>query len=389
MDKIIIANCGDIPFDTRLAGALYVENGVVKFDKVKTFNAQRRLMNAGLNTTYVNRFALTTWTPPAVVDFDWESPAYFTLLREYVETIHNPTQSKTSLPGADIVIDLFLGCVETWQYYDWSKSINLINAFFTALGDLPYVHFAIGRECNSMDSVAWVRDCVAPTFKAVGRIPFSYGASYCQPGGGGPMEMQKGAAVEKVWDERTALKLYRPIHNVKDETSFRLLDAMDNWTRTLHDICVIISIDGIKDGESPDDFIILADGRIERRPSVEQIKRALRYFLNNSPWKFMPDGQVKYGFETMTKAMTVETAVKQLQAVAEVYLEIFGVVPENYGKYVSDWVEPLPPVPEPEPIPTPLPKPVMPPFNWTGWWNNNKWYVIGTTILVVLLIILL
>lgn len=359
MDKILIVSCGDIPFDTRKPGALYVENGQVKFDHDKTFNAARRLLHAGCNTIYVNRFALTTWTPPAAVDFDWESPGYFEMFREYVKVLHQPVQGETTAPGANIVIDLFLGCIETWQYYDWTKSARLINAFFTALGDLPYVHFAIGRECNSMDSVAWVRDCVGPTFKAAGRVPYSYGASYCQPGGGGPMEMQKGAAVEKVWDERTALKLYRPIHGVKDETSKTLLDAMDNWTRDLHDICVIWSVDGVGvgnlQGDSPDDFIVLPDGRIQRRPSTEQIKSALRYALNNSPWKFMPDGQVKYGFETMTKAMTIETAVKQLQAVADVYAEVFGTFPDNYLQYPNDWVNPLPPTPVPVPIPIPVP----------------------------------
>jgi len=346
-DKILIINCGDIMFDTRPAGALVVDNGVVKFDKVKTFNAARRLLNTGLNMFYVNRFALTTWTPPAAVPFDWESPGYFELMREYVQVLHRPIQEvgATQLPpGAEIVIDPFLGCIENWMYSDYAKSAQLINAFFAALGDLPYVHFAIGRECDAQDSWKWVRDCVGPAFKAAGRVPFSYGASYCQAGAPGPMELQKGWGVEKVWDEATALKVYRPVHGVKDETSESLGSvehgSIYNWCQGGNPICVIWSVDGVWDGDSQDDFIKLPSGQVQRRPSTDQIKSALRYALNNSPRKLMADGQVKYGFETMTKAMTIDVAVKQVQAVAEIHSEIFGVVPENYGQWPNDWVEP-------------------------------------------------
>lgn len=369
-DKFLICNCGDIPFDTRPAGALYVENTLIKFDKVKTFNAARRLLNAGLNTWYVNRFALTTWTPPAAVNFDWESPGYFEMLREYCSILHNPVQSGAinGAIGADIVIDLFLGCVETWMYYDYVKSARLINAFFAALGDLPYVHFAVGRECDAQDSRAWVRDCVYPEFKALGIRPFSYGASYCQAGSPGPMEWQKFEA-EAAWDEQTALHIYRPVHGVKDETSIALGSvehgAVYNWCVNGNPICVLFSVDGVWDGDSTTDYIILPDGRVQSRPSAAQIKSAMRYIMANSPQKFMPDGQVKYGFETMTKAMTIEAAETQIGAVVEVYAEAFGVWPENMGKYPLDWIEP-----QPEPEPEPEPEPPKPPvITWQFWFG--------------------
>ena len=369
---MLICNCGDIPFDTRSPGALYVENGVVKFDKVKTFNAARRMLNAGANILYINRFALKTWYPPAVIDFDWESPGYFDLLREYCKILHQPIQDETTAPGADIIIDLFLGCVETWQYFDYVKSTRLINAFFTALGDLPYVHFAVGRECNADESRAWVRDCVYPTFKAAGKIPFSYGASYCHAGPKGPMEWQTYEA-ELVFGYGAMLKGYRKTHNVKDEISLALGDiisgAVYNWCVNGNPICVIFSMDGIWDGLG--DSITLPDGRIQARPSTEQIKSALRYILNNSPRKFMNDGQIKYGYECMTKSMTIEAAVKQLQAVAEVYVETFGILPENAGKYPNDWIEPV--KPEPEPIPEPIKPKVEPWYSWNRIRNVRKW----------------
>lgn len=380
-DKFIIASCGDIPFDTRPAGALYVQDGVHKLDKAKTFNAARRLLNAGVNTFYVNRFGMTTWYPPVVVDFDWESPGYFDLLREYVQILHQPTQDTTTLKqGAEVIIDLFLGCVETWQYYDYVKSVRLINAFYNALGDLPYVHFAVGRECNAVESRGWVRDCVYPTFKALGIKPYSYGAAGCQPGTPGPMEWQKYQA-ELAWDEHTALHIYRPVHGVRDETSDYLITAVNNWCVNGNPICVLFSVDGVWDGASETDFIEY-NGRIQRRPSVEQIKRSMRFIMANTPQKFMPGtGQVKYGFECMTKAMTIECAEAQIGAVVEVYAETFGEMPANRGQYSLDWVEPKPPEPEPQP------EPEKPKWNWSGWWRNNRVVVYASIIAIVVMVV--
>lgn len=381
-DKLLIISCGDIPFDTRPAGALYIQDGVVKLDKIKAFNAARKLLNVGINTFYVIRYAEITWCPPAAVAFDWESPGYFDLLRQYVEILHQPVQSAATAPGATIVIDLFLGCCETWMYSDYEKSTRLINAFFSALGDLPYVYFSIGRECNDQNSWLWVRDCVGPAFKAAGKVPFSYGASYCQHGAPGPMELQKGWGVEKVWDEQTALKLYRPIHSVKDETSKCLgsveSGAVYNWCVNGNPICVIFSVDGVWDGESPDDRITLPDGRMQIRPSVEQLKSAMRYILNNAPVLTLPSGQVKYGFEYMSKCQQIDVVIKQIHAIVDVYFETFGNLPENYGQYPNDWVEPIvePPVIIPPPI-------VKLSFNLWGWIKNRKWWIALLIVLIV------
>lgn len=379
-DKLIIANCGDIPFDTRPAGALYVENGQVKFDHDKTFNAARRILNKGGNLIIVERFARTDWTPPAAVEFDWQSPGYFELLWEYVKTIHNPVQGETTLPGVPVVLDIFLGCVETWQYdpANYPLARLLIQNMFVAFKDLPYVRFSPGREVNAMNGIdqgtiqAFMNQVVYSEFEAAGQPLFAYGACYktTNPPYMGDLEQQKGL-YDRLAGEPAALSVWRKVHNVTDENSASLIETINFWFRNMNpnlpaQIKAIFSVDGSWGGTSDIDFITLANGQIQRRPSGDQMKSAIRYIIKNSSCITQPDGSRKIGFEYMSKAMTIEVVEAQLQAIAEVYFELFGVWPENYGKYPNDWAAPLPPAPEP--IPTPIPVPVLCSF----WYHVGK-----------------
>lgn len=373
-DKLLIISACDIPFDTRPAGALYVDDGVVKLDKVKTFNAARRLLNAGANAFGVLRFASTSWTPPAAVAFDYDSPGYFDMLREYVQILHDPIQDPTTYKlgyttnnqGAIVIIDPFLGCVETWMYdpANYDKCRDVLYRYFAAVNDLPYVKFTVGRECDSEYARAWVRDCVYPEFKAAGRVPFSYGASYCHAGSPGPMEWQKFEA-EAAWDEQTALSIYRPVHNVRDDSSVSLTESTRCWTENGNPICVIWSVDGVWDGLSGTDRIVLPDGRVQARPSYGQLQQAMRYWIANAPRLTLDNGQVKYGFEYMSKAMDLNVVLPQIEAIVDVYAETWGTVPANYGKYQLDWIE-LEPEPQPEPQP-PAPNPGKKFREWLGW----------------------
>lgn len=396
-DKILIANCGDIPFDTRPAGALYVENGVVKFDHDKTFNAVRRIYNKGVNLIIVERFALTSWTPPAAIEFDWEDPTYFTLLRQYVETIHNPTQSKTSLPGVPVVISFFIGACEYWMYLpqNWEKARTLIRTMFATFKDLPYVRFCPGREMNTKlfpDNTyinqgmiqAFMDQVVYPEFEAAGQTLFAYGACYTttNPPWMGDLEQQKGL-YDGLAGEPAALSVWRKVHNVTDENSTSLIETIDFWFRNMNpnlpaQIRAIFSVDGSWGGTSEIDFITLPNGQIQRRPSGDQMKSAIRYIIKNSSCVTLPDGSPKIGFEYMSKAMTLDVVEAQLESIHEVLQEL-GISQENYGKYPNDWVEPVIVVPPGPVIDVPTVKP--PAITWQGW--------LGLAVIVVAVVLLI
>ncbi len=406
MDKLLIVSCGDIPFDTRPAGALYVEDGVVKFDHNKTFNAARRIINKCANIFIVERFAMTSWTPPAAVAFDWESPGYFELLRQYVETIHRPVQGESTLQGIPVVISFFIGACEYWMYLpeNYDKARLLMQKMFATFKDLSYVQFCPGREMNAKkypDGVfidqgtiqAFMDQVVYPEFEAAGKALFAYGACYAttDPPYNGDLEQQKALYERKVGEER-ALTVFRKIHGVADSKSKTLLETMHFWfehANPNHPLKIdgIFSVDGVGSGagqgESDIDFITLSNGTEQHRPSGEQMKDAIRYVVKNSARVDNPDGTVSLGFEYMSKAMTMPVVETQLQAIAEVYFELFGEWPEYFGKLPNDWVEPVVP-------PVIVDPPVVPPlkFNLWGWIKNRKWWIALLIVFIVLAILI-
>jgi hypothetical protein len=355
--RIISGLLGD--FSTAPWGCLKVEGGKVTLDNVKAFNRARRMLNSGANQFRILR--RNQWS--ADFPFDWQDEGYWPMLREFVQILHQPYQEPAGAgQGADVWIEIFDNCSDDkdWMYdpHQWPKAEALIRAMFENLGDLPYVKFGTGNELNSPDARAFVRESVFPEFKKAGRVPFSFGAVYQRtnpPGSPGPLEWQKYEA-EKRWDEQTALSIYRPVHGVRDSSSMNLIDTVKFWVEQGNPICVLWSMDGVWDGLSECDYTTAANGIVQRRPSVEQIKAAMKYWIDIA-WKFaMTNGQVKYGFEHIAKAQNNDLcSALSIRAISESYQERFAELPENFGKYPLDWVEPIPPDPPDPPVP-PVPK---------------------------------
>jgi len=375
-DKIYIIK-GLIDFLTAPAGVLNVIDGKVVLNKQKAFNRSRIMRNAGSNMERILRRGLVSWG--AERTFDFEDEGYWPVMREYVQILHQPYQGESPPPGADVWFEIFDGCSEDWMYQDYAKARRLIREAFDNLGHLPYVKFGVGNECNLKDPKkkktdpdtynnlrAWVRECVFPEFKQAGKKPFAYGAMYKRqnpPGKPGALEWQKYEA-EKIWNEKTALAIYRPVHHVRDEMSGDLTDTVDFWVR--HPICTIWSDDGVFDGDSIDDFAIY-NGKTQRRPSPEQIKKAMKYWMDYTKKFDLADGQIKFGFEHCGKAVNNDLVVaKNIVAISKAYFDQFGKWPENFGKYLDDWIVPvIPPViidDDTEPLPEPKVK-----ITWQGW----------------------
>ncbi len=382
-DRIfIISGLGN--FDTSPSGVLKVVGGRVILDRVKAFNRARRFLNSGVNMFRILRRGIWSTALP----FDWEDEGYWPLLREYVAILHQPYQEGSGLgigpgSGADILVEIFDGCSESWMYnpHQYPVAETLIRQMFENLGGLSYVRFGVGNECGGAEARAWVRDCVYPEFKRNGRVPFSYGASYVRqnpPGSPGPLEWQKYEA-EAAWDEPAALSIYRQVHGVKDKDSKNLTDTVGFWAAQGNPICVLWSVDGVWDGLNPCDFTIY-NGMTQTRPSVEQLKSAMKYWLDIA-WRFtLPSGQVKYGFEHIPKAVNNDLCTAlSFEAISECYADKFDAMPDNHGGYPDDWVEPEPPEP---PIPPETPVPLHP-------WLKDNWGWVAVAVIVAALMLVL
>jgi hypothetical protein len=368
-DKIkIIHGLGG--FNTSEHGELNVVDGKVVLDKVKAFNRARKMLNSGANTFRILRRGI--WDVEKI--FDWENDGYWPLLREYVGILHQPFQGANPPSGADVLIEIFDGCSETWMYEDYVKAKKLIRSMFANLGNLPYVKFGVGNELNKdtvlkngthqQEARKLCREVVYPEFKNAGKIPFTYGASICHPGTPGPVEWQKYEA-EAAWDEKTALAIYRQIHGVMDDTSEELIVSVANWMK--HPICVFWSVDGSWKGNSVCDRVFYKD-KWQIRPSPIEIKKAIRYWMDRVKNWNLPSGQIKYGFEYIGKSINNDDCVANgVRAISEMHKEKFGVWPENYGKYPLDWVDPLPPEP-----PTPPEPPIPVPEKCTLWYHLKR-----------------
>lgn len=347
---LICFGLGD--FNTSPAGCLRVVDGKVTLDKVKTFNRARLMLNSGCNMHRILRRGI--WS--VEIPFDWQDEGYWPLMREYVGILHQPTQSLVPPgPGSDVLIEMFDGCSESWMYnpHQYPVAEALIQAMFDNLGDLPYVKFGVGNEMDCIEARAFVRDVAYPKFKANGRKPFSYGASYHRqtpPGSPGPLEWQKYEA-EAAWDENTALSIYRPAHGVKDAFSINLTDTVGFWTEGGNPICVIWSVDGVWDGENPCDRVVY-NGMDQIRPATWQIKSSMGYWMGRAPNLFLPNGQIKYGFEYIPKKPNDDDCASYgVKAISEAYNGRWGDWPDNFGKYPNDFVPPVPPEPPTPPIP--------------------------------------
>ena len=353
-DKIFIA-FGLGGFNTSPGGVLEVIDGTVKLNKVKEFNEARVILNAGANYRRILRRGIWSIVQP----FDWEDDGYWPLMREYVSILHQPYQNGGPGAGARVLFEIFDGCSESWFYdpANYEKARQLIRASFANLGNLGFIDFGIGNEVSAAEARMFCRDCVLPEFKSAGRVPFSYGASYIRQnpfGSPGPVERQKQEA-ETCWDEPTALSIFRPVHGIKDENSINGVDTLNFWIAGGNPIRVWRSNDGVWDGENECDRV-LYNGLWQIRPSPAQTRRAVLAVLNAAPTFFMPGGgSPKFAFEVLGKKPNApECWALNIKAISEAYAERFGALPDNYGRYPDDWVEPIPP-PEP-PIPPPVKK---------------------------------
>jgi len=358
MDKIRIVSGQLGDFSTAPWGVLKVVDGKVILDRAKALNRSRQMLNAGANTIRILR--RNQWSSP--VPFDIDDEGYWPMFKEFIGIIHQPYQNGGSGAGADIHVEIFDNCSDdkSWMYdsanYDRARSI--IRAMFTNLGDLPYVKFGIGNEIDSPGDShfgqAFVRDCVYPEFRATGRVPYSLGGTYIRQnplGSKGPLEWQAYEA-ENAFGYEAMLTIFRPVHGVKDETSQNLIDTVQFWMSMNNPIRVAWSTDGIWDGDNPCDWTTY-NGMIQRRPSVEQIKHAVRYWIDRAQSFALPTGQPKFSFEILPKVVNNDECVtKSIETVSSLYADRFGILPENYGQYQLDWVEPpAPPEPPIPPIP--------------------------------------
>ncbi|MFA5284148.1 MAG: hypothetical protein WC347_00995 [Smithellaceae bacterium] len=383
-DKIWIGYSPLADFSTAPWGVLKMVDGKVTFDHDKAFNRARLMLNAGANIFRILRRGI--WETAQA--FDFEDEGYFPLLREYIICVTDPDQFGTSTgSGATVWIDLFDGCSEDWMYdpANWERARSLMRQMFANLKDLPVV-FGIGNEMNHPDSIALVRDVVIPEFQAAGLKPFSFGATYSTVDDW--LEKQK-PLVGLAWGDDQENRTYRCVHGVMDANSVNLIDTVDYWTPDNNPISIFWSTDGVWIGDNPCDRETTGAGVVHARPSPEQIKGAMRYWMGHAQSFALADGHPKFGFEYLPKARNAdECAAMGVRAIADVYAERFGVYPENFGKYPDDWKTPVvspPPVEEP-PVTEP---PVEPSFNLKGWLSNRKWYFVSLLILIVLLIIIL
>jgi hypothetical protein len=325
-------------------GILRIVNDKVDLDRPKAFNRARLMLHSGANMFRILRRGV--WSIDR--EFDWETPGYWELFREYIQILHDPSQENETGVGAKVLVEIFDGCSEDWMFdpANYGKARKLVRAMFANLGDLPYVLFGAGNEMNHRDNRAFVNAVTFPEFKKAGRVPYSYGAMYSE--NDDYLEDEKYDA-GNFWSDDVKDRIVRQVHGVKDASSINLIHSVEYWVVNGNPLAVHLGCDGVFDGGSPCDYY----GN-SRRPSPEQINEAMRYFFANAPKILFPDKSVKYGWEYLPKAVNQDNCSAQgVVAMSQAYSERFGTMPENYGKYPNDWAEPEPPSPIPDPTPQP------------------------------------
>ena len=370
MDRIRIIYAPLADYSTARWGVLKVVDGKVTLDKVKAFNRARRMLNVGANTFRVLRRGV--WETQ--VPFDFEDDGYWPMFREWLTILHQPYQKQGAGVGAEVWVDIFDGCSETWMYDDHARARKLIRLMFFHLGDLSWVKFRTGNEMNQAQAVDFVKDVAYPEFKSHGRFPANYGACYSDKED--RLEAQKGFA-DRLWDTETTKVIFRDVHGVKDENSKGLQETFRMWAKKGNPIRVIWSVDGVFDGANPCDWTI-TNGKVRRRPSVDEWKSAVRFILDNARRMEIPnpiDTKLKYGFEYLPKAVNHdECSSHGVNAISNESLNKFGYLPENYGKYQKDWTDvPIPPEP---PVPPEPPTP-PPPVPDKPWWKKLLEWLMG------------
>ena len=377
-DKILSIYSPRADFSTAEWGVLHLVDDKIKFNKPKAFNRSRRVLTCGVNTQGILRrgvWELAKYSNGKEATFDWEDKGYFDLLREYAAILHQPYQKTGAGKGADVVIDIFDGCSESWMYSDPAKAKKLMQTFFGELAYLSYVKFSFNELNKDPQALNFVKEVAYPEFKRAKIMPFTYGAS-ANPDSR-LLENQKGQA-DRIWQMETTRIIWRAVHGVLDEKSEGFVYAFINWAREHHLIRVILSVDGVFTGDSKCDWI-KKGAKIHRRPSPEQFRRAIRLWFDNVRDLYLPGGEPLYAFEYLPKAVDNDLcSMAALEVIAEEYIRKFGKWPENWDKYPDDWVEPTPPTPPiPPPIP-PTPEPSPPPpekpcsyffkrLNFKGW----------------------
>jgi len=329
-------------------GHLKVVDGKVVVNKPRAFNEARRALHAGANTIRVLRHA--PWANP--VRFDYDCPGFWAVMREWLGILHQPYQKAGGGQGADIVLELFDGCGRVgapgqttldkeWMYADHTRAYKVITQAFENLGDLPYVLFGCGNEMNQAATVDFHRKVLFPSFKAVGRIPFSYGAVYSDDDD--YLEVVKKHA-ENFWEDRDK-RIFRQIHKIRDSSSDHFKWFVENWMT--HPIRTYLSGDGVKP-----------------RPTGAEFASVLQPL---SPIEFQnpADTKVKYCVERMGG----EDAAAAILEASKAYQARFGIYPKNLGLYPLDWAEPTPPAP-PEPPEPPAPPTPPPPEPHKSFWQK-------------------
>lgn len=377
-DRFLILYSPMADFSTAPWGVLEVVDGKVVLDEAKAFNRARLALDSGANMFRILRRGV--WS--IQVPFDCEDVDYWNLFRRYLSILHMPVQGTWYLDGADVLVEIFDGCSESWMYdpANYGKARQLIQAMFSHLGDLPYIKFGMGNEMQKAESVEFAEKVVYPEFKLAGRIPFSYGATYSTKDD--LVEKQKAKA-SLAWNppgapdyeigDAVAESIYKQVHGVRDKDSIHLTDTVSYWVN--HPLCTIWSVDGVFDGASDCDYYEDENGKRKTRPSVAQWKSAVKYVLDYAKRFALSAGQVKFGFEYLPKAINAdECSAKGVLAISEEYKAKWRVWPENFGKYPNDWTEPIPPEPpEPEPPIPPTPEPIEKPCCY--YWNrHNYWH---------------
>jgi hypothetical protein len=361
-DKILIFQSPLADFSTSPWGILKVVDGKVTLDVTKAFNRARLMLNSGANMFRILRRGV--WS--TIVPFDWEDAGYWHNFRDYLTILHMPVQGTWTLGGADVLVEIFDGCSEEknaaglqWQYENYPKARQLIQAMFSHLGDLPWVKFGVGNEMNKAESIEFVEKVVYPEFKAASRKPFSYGAVYSDKPGDDWLEKQKGKASLAWNSDDVSFEIFKQVHGVCDKASKNLTDTVSYWVRGSSKHRTIWSVDGVFDGKSDCDYYEDENGKRKTRPSPAQWRSAVKYVLDYALKFETPAGLPRFGFEYLPKAVNKdECSAKGVKAISEEYHTKWGTWPENWGKYPDDYVEPEPPKPpEPEPPIPPTPEP--------------------------------
>jgi hypothetical protein len=227
---------------------------------------------------------------------------------------------------------------------------------------------------------------VIPEFQAAGLKPFSLGATYSRADDW--LEKQK-PLVGLAWGDDQENRTYRCVHGVKDADSQNLIDTVGYWTPSNNPISIFWSVDGVWDGANTCDRETTGAGVVHARPSPEQIKGAMRYWMGHAQSFALADGHPKFGFEYLPKARNAdECAAMGVRAIADVYAERFGVYPENFGKYPDDWKTPVVVTPPVEELPV-TETPVEPSFNLKGELWNRRYWIAGFVALLILIVLLI